>query len=238
MTLRLYNTMSRRVEEVKQPDDMLKMYVCGITPYDHSHVGHAMSYIIFDVLRRFLEYRGFKVKHVQNYTDIDDRIIARAAERGITYDELAATDGNNHAVHYNRGVVLLESGRHEEAAAAFMEAAARGLVKLKPDLSLGRGPSGFGLLGLAGVGARLLGRAISSPPGSGFPDWLEDVELRLQSLLDRFGPRSDLLHSLASLARLKGDSAAAVERYHAILALHPDDEVARFQLEYLAVAGD
>ena len=90
MTLRLYNTMSRRVEEVKQPDDMLKMYVCGITPYDHSHVGHAMSYIIFDVLRRFLEYRGFKVKHVQNYTDIDDRIIARAAERGITYDELAA----------------------------------------------------------------------------------------------------------------------------------------------------
>ncbi|MCH7952791.1 MAG: cysteine--tRNA ligase, partial [Chloroflexi bacterium] len=63
MTLRLYNTMSRRVEEVKQPDDVLKMYVCGITPYDHSHVGHAMSYIIFDVLRRFLEYRGFKVKH-------------------------------------------------------------------------------------------------------------------------------------------------------------------------------
>ncbi len=90
MTLRLYNTMSRRVEEVKQPDDALKIYVCGITPYDHSHIGHAMSYIIFDVLRRYLEYRGFKVKHVQNYTDIDDRIIARAAERGISYDQLAA----------------------------------------------------------------------------------------------------------------------------------------------------
>ena len=91
MTLRLYNTMSRRVEEVKQPDDALKIYVCGITPYDHSHVGHAMSYIIFDVLRRYLEYRGFKVKHVQNYTDIDDRIIARAAEQGVSYDQLAAT---------------------------------------------------------------------------------------------------------------------------------------------------
>ena len=90
MTLRLYNTMSRRVEEVKQPDDALKIYVCGITPYDHSHIGHAMSYIIFDVLRRYLEYRGFKVRHVQNYTDIDDRIIARAAERGISYDQLAA----------------------------------------------------------------------------------------------------------------------------------------------------
>ena len=90
MTLRLYNTMSRRVEEVKQPDDALKIYVCGITPYDHSHIGHAMSYIIFDVLRRYLEHRGFKVKHVQNYTDIDDRIIARAAERGVPYDQLAA----------------------------------------------------------------------------------------------------------------------------------------------------
>ncbi len=91
MTLRLYNTMSRRVEEVKQPDDALKIYVCGITPYDHAHIGHAMSYIIFDVLRRYLEYRGFKVRHVQNYTDIDDRIIARAAERGVSYDQLAAT---------------------------------------------------------------------------------------------------------------------------------------------------
>ena len=91
MTLRLYNTMSRRVEEVKQPDDALKIYVCGITPYDHSHIGHAMSYIIFDVLRRYLEFRGFKVKHVQNYTDIDDRIIDRAAEQGVSYDQVAAT---------------------------------------------------------------------------------------------------------------------------------------------------
>jgi len=90
MTLRLYNTMSRRAEEVKQPDDALKIYVCGITPYDHSHIGHAMSYIIFDVLRRYLEFGGFKVKHVQNYTDIDDRIIDRAAERGVSYDEVAA----------------------------------------------------------------------------------------------------------------------------------------------------
>ena len=90
MTLRLYNTMSRRAEEVRQPDEALKIYVCGITPYDHSHIGHAMSYIIFDVLRRYLEFGGFKVKHVQNYTDIDDRIIDRAAERGVSYDEVAA----------------------------------------------------------------------------------------------------------------------------------------------------
>jgi cysteinyl-tRNA synthetase len=89
MTLRLYNTMSRRAEEIPQRDDELKMYVCGITPYDHSHVGHAMSYIIFDVLRRYLEYRGYRVKHVQNYTDIDDRIIMKAHARGLTYDAVA-----------------------------------------------------------------------------------------------------------------------------------------------------
>ena len=86
MTLRLYNTMSRRAEEIPQRDDELKIYVCGITPYDHSHIGHAMSYIIFDVLRRYLEYSGHKVKHVQNYTDIDDRIILKANAQGLTYD--------------------------------------------------------------------------------------------------------------------------------------------------------
>ena len=59
MTLKLYNTMSRRVEEVPLTDDELKVYVCGITQYDHSHIGHAMSYIIFDVLRRYLEFRGY-----------------------------------------------------------------------------------------------------------------------------------------------------------------------------------
>ena len=89
MTLRLYNTMSRRVEEVPLSSDELKMYVCGITPYDHSHLGHAMSYIIFDVLRRYMEYRGYKLKHVQNYTDIDDRIILKANAQGRSYDAVA-----------------------------------------------------------------------------------------------------------------------------------------------------
>ena len=65
------------------------MYVCGITPYDSCHIGHAMSYIIFDVVRRYLEFRGYKVKHVQNFTDIDDKIIARANALGIPAEELA-----------------------------------------------------------------------------------------------------------------------------------------------------
>jgi len=89
MTLKLYNTMSRREEEIAPAGDEVKMYVCGITPYDHAHLGHAMSYIIFDVMRRYLEYRGFRVKHVQNYTDIDDRIIIKANAQGLTYDQVA-----------------------------------------------------------------------------------------------------------------------------------------------------
>ncbi len=87
--MKIYNTMSRRVDEFKPSNEEVKMYVCGITPYDHSHLGHAMSYVIFDVLRRYLEFRGYKVKHVQNYTDIDDRIIIRANAQGLTFDELA-----------------------------------------------------------------------------------------------------------------------------------------------------
>jgi len=89
--VKLYNTMSRSLEEFAPAGDEVKMYVCGITPYDHAHLGHAMSYIIFDVVRRYLEFRGFRVKHVQNYTDIDDRIINRANALGQPFDQLAAT---------------------------------------------------------------------------------------------------------------------------------------------------
>ena len=83
--------MTRRLEEFTPSGDEVKIYVCGITPYDHSHLGHAMSYIIFDIVRRYLEFRGHRVKHVQNYTDIDDRIIMRANSLGQPFDQLAAT---------------------------------------------------------------------------------------------------------------------------------------------------
>ena len=88
--MKLYNTMTRREEEFTPSGDEVKIYVCGITPYDHAHLGHAMSYIIFDVLRRYLEFRGFKVKHVQNYTDIDDKLIMRANAEGIPVRDLAS----------------------------------------------------------------------------------------------------------------------------------------------------
>ena len=88
--MKLYNTMSRRLEEFTPAGDEVTIYVCGVTPYDRAHLGHAMSYIIFDIVRRYLEFHGFKVKHVQNYTDIDDRIISRANSLGQPFDQLAA----------------------------------------------------------------------------------------------------------------------------------------------------
>ena len=87
--MKLVNTLTRKEEEFVPLGDTVRMYVCGVTPYDENHVGHAMSYIVFDVVRRYLEYQGYRVRHVQNFTDIDDRIIARAARLGIDEAELA-----------------------------------------------------------------------------------------------------------------------------------------------------
>ena len=83
MPIRLYNTLTRRVEpfEPLEPG-VVRMYVCGVTPYDRTHLGHALSAVVFDVLRRFLEWRGYRVRHVVNITDVDDKIIARAAREG------------------------------------------------------------------------------------------------------------------------------------------------------------
>jgi len=88
-TVKLYNTMSRRAEEFTPTGDVVKMYVCGPNLYAPCHVGHAMSYIVFDVLRRYLEYCGFEVRHVQNFTDIEDNIINRAQAQGVSIEELS-----------------------------------------------------------------------------------------------------------------------------------------------------
>lgn len=88
--MQIYNTLTRRKEEfVTLEPGRVRMYVCGPNLYGPSHVGHAMSYIIFDTIRRYLEYRGFDVKHIQNFTDIEDRIIETAKAQGTTIGELA-----------------------------------------------------------------------------------------------------------------------------------------------------
>jgi len=90
--MRLYNTLSGGTETFTPVDDIVKMYVCGVTPYSASHVGHAMRAVVFDVIRRYLEFQGHSVKHVENFTDIDDKMIDRAAQNGTTTIELA--EGN------------------------------------------------------------------------------------------------------------------------------------------------
>jgi cysteinyl-tRNA synthetase len=81
--LRVYNTLTRKKEEFQTLEPgLVKMYVCGVTVYNDAHVGHAMSALVFDIIRRYLEYRGYKVKYVMNYTDVDDKIIARANQLG------------------------------------------------------------------------------------------------------------------------------------------------------------
>ena len=87
--MKLYNTLSGQVEDFVPSDgNLVKMYVCGVTPYSSTHVGHALSYVVFDTLRRYLEHKGYEVRHVQNFTDIDDKIIQRAQESGVSEDEL------------------------------------------------------------------------------------------------------------------------------------------------------
>ncbi len=82
--IRLYNTLTRKKEPLQTLEPgVVKMYVCGPTVYNDAHVGHAMSALVFDIIRRYLEYRGYNVQHVMNYTDVDDKIINRANQMGI-----------------------------------------------------------------------------------------------------------------------------------------------------------
>jgi cysteinyl-tRNA synthetase len=81
--LRIYNTLTRKKEDFQTLEPgLVKMYVCGVTVYNDAHVGHAMSALVFDIIRRYLEYKGYTVKHVMNFTDVDDKIINRANQLG------------------------------------------------------------------------------------------------------------------------------------------------------------
>jgi len=87
--MKLFNTLTQSLEEFAPlEDDTVRIYVCGITPYDTTHLGHAFTYVSFDTLMRYLESRGYTVNYVQNVTDIDDDILRKAREMGISWDEL------------------------------------------------------------------------------------------------------------------------------------------------------
>ncbi|SEF96658.1 cysteinyl-tRNA synthetase [Caloramator fervidus] len=90
MAIKIYNTMTRQKEEFKPINEgEVKMYACGPTVYNYFHIGNARTFIVFDTVRRYLEYRGYKVKFIQNFTDIDDKMIKKANEEGVTVKDIA-----------------------------------------------------------------------------------------------------------------------------------------------------
>lgn len=90
MGIKVYNTMTRQKEDfVPITDGEVKMYVCGPTVYNYFHIGNARTFIVFDTIRKYFEYRGYKVKYIQNFTDIDDKMIKKANEEGTTVKAVA-----------------------------------------------------------------------------------------------------------------------------------------------------
>ena len=87
--MKLFNTLTQSLEDFKPIDEhIVRIYVCGVTPYDTTHLGHAFTYVSFDTLNRYLEFRGYTVRYVQNVTDIDDDVLRKAKELGMAWDEL------------------------------------------------------------------------------------------------------------------------------------------------------
>ena len=86
--MKLHDTLTGQKRDFAPTGDTVKLYVCGVSPYSSAHVGHALSYVFFDVMRRYLEYRGYRVRHIQNFTDVEDNIIAAAQRAGTTIWDL------------------------------------------------------------------------------------------------------------------------------------------------------
>lgn len=88
--MKIYNTLTKKKETLTPLEaGHIRLYVCGITSYDYCHIGHARSSLVFDMVVRYLRYRNYKVTFVRNFTDIDDKIIARAAEQEVASRQLA-----------------------------------------------------------------------------------------------------------------------------------------------------
>jgi len=101
--LKLYNALSQQVEPFEPLGDTVTVYVCGITPYDTTHLGHAFTYTAFDILIRALEQQGYPVRYVQNVTDIDDDILRKAKEVGDDWDAV----GNRWTAHFIKDMISL-----------------------------------------------------------------------------------------------------------------------------------
>ena len=117
MALRIYNTLTRRVEDfVPMHEGRIGLYVCGITVYDYCHLGHARLLVGFDVIARYLRSRGWELHYVRNVTDIDDKILRRAAENGEAFDALAVRF--TEAMHADERALGNQPPDHEPRATA------------------------------------------------------------------------------------------------------------------------
>ena len=88
--MKIYNTLTRKKEEFTPIEpNKVRMYVCGPTVYNYIHIGNARPMIVFDTVRRYMEHKGYEVNYVSNFTDVDDKIIRKANEEGVTADEIA-----------------------------------------------------------------------------------------------------------------------------------------------------
>ena len=113
MTLKIFNTLTGR-KDVFEPltPGQVRMYVCGVTVYDDCHLGHARSAVVFDVIRRYLEHRGLAVTFVKNFTDVDDKIINRANQMGIPWQEVTTRYIEAYSRDMGRlGVLTVDRGR-------------------------------------------------------------------------------------------------------------------------------
>ncbi|MFH0863056.1 MAG: cysteine--tRNA ligase [Candidatus Altiarchaeota archaeon] len=109
MALRVYNTLTRKTEDFKPlTDGEVRVYICGLTVYDDMHIGHARTYVAFDSILRYLRYRGYRVRYIQNVTDVDDKIIKRAKERNTRPLELSKEYARR-AYEDQRSLGLLEA---------------------------------------------------------------------------------------------------------------------------------
>jgi cysteinyl-tRNA synthetase len=161
MSLRIYNTMSRDLEDfVPIEPGHVRMYVCGMTIYDLCHIGHARMMMAFDVVQRWLKASELKVTYVRNITDIDDKIIKRALERGITIRAL--TDEMVAAMNQDIGALRIETPTHEPRATEFVPQMLSIIKTLEQKGLAYQAPSGdvnYSVRGFSGYG-KLSGKSV------------------------------------------------------------------------------
>lgn len=90
MSLKVYNTLTRQKEVfIPLVEGEVGIYVCGVTPYNHPHIGNARPFVTWDVIRRYFQKKGYKVKYIQNFTDVDDKIIRTANAEGVKWSDIS-----------------------------------------------------------------------------------------------------------------------------------------------------